>query len=265
MIFMSNQEQTFDPTLEAKLTTILAASEKDSYDLPIELLAFRALPNDRLKSLFENLDWFDVAKFTELYVRSVGDTPSVGIHDIDVLTEVFTTLGLVDEDINGYFAYKQDADDTNIQPLSDGTYKVNFSEELGFVNYGDFVISRTSSPAILMSEKATSDGPTASGVTAVNVWLLCHTSKLSLKSDFVDEVWSPAGVDVTTSLAGGYVYSGTFDAGILNSYSCDILGIPYNDGDLVLIPVECVLSEFAVTDSENNYVPLLLPVEPDAS
>lgn len=259
---MSNAPEEF--TLESHIAKVVADSEM-SHRLIAELIRTSAVPLDSVERIISENAWVDQMILNSILAEfGIGGEfarPIPNIQDADGLDVKYRELGLTTDDIDARYEYHMDCADSTVFPKPDDTNDFYVLEELGFLSFDNFVISRTSQPLFIVSKDSEDSDPVIRGKSAVNAIMVCPKSLLNLETDDNAEIWEPAGVTVAPSVAGGACYQFNGDFAVLNAYACDLLGLPYCEGDLAMVPANASWDDMMVEDPNSGVtVPLFMPL-----
>ena len=263
MFSMSNANEEF--TLESHVAKVVADSKMD-HNLIAQVIRTSTVPLDSIHRILEENSWVDKSVIDEILGNLVGwsegnASPVPCVHDADELDVLYRELGLTTEDMDARYEYHMECADSTVEPKPDETNDFYVLEELGFLGFENFVISRTSQPLFIVSRDSEDSDPVIRGKSSVNAIIVCPKELLDLEADDSADVWKPAGVTVTPSLAGGACYTFNGDFAVLNAYACDVIGLPYSEGDLAMIPLDVPFENLVVQDPNSGIsVPLFMPL-----
>ena len=264
MFSMSNANEEF--TLESHVSNVVANSNMD-HNLIAQIIRTSTVPLDSIQRILEENSWVDKDTLDTILGTLAGwsednASPVPCVHDADELDVLYRELGLTTDEIDARYEYHMDCADSTVEPKPDETNDFYVLEELGFLGFENFVISRTSQPLFIVSKDADGDSEvTIKAKSAVNAVIVCPTEFLDLAAVDSADVWKPAGVTVTPSLCGGACYTFNGDFAVLNAYACDLMGLPYGEGDLAMLPLDVPLDKLVVQDPASGVsVPLFMPL-----
>ena len=257
-------ENTVEFTLEAHVGQVVAESNM-SHKLIAEIIRTSTVPLDSVERIINQNPWVD-HKILET-ILSNSDKPFTGIFAAEELEAKYVELGLSTEDIDARYEYHVKPTDSTVYPESPTVDNFYIVEELGFLDFGNFVVGRTSQPLLIVSKDSVDGEFVVTGKSAVNALIVCPKASLNVDQDgnyaeHPEDIWEPAGVKVYPSIAGGSAFEFQGDFAVLNAYACDILGIPYCDGDLAVIPAKAENWDALIVEDVNSgaSVPLFMPL-----